>query len=225
MPYVQYHDTTYSPAGLWNLNGSLADSSGNGFTLTVEAGTIRYTDVYPGLRGALLDGATRLVYSTADATLQILGDVTLEMLLIPLTRTVTGKYMCCNASGTGSSVNVLYSVGMSSGSWEWQSHHGTNVNDIYDIDNNPALMTLNHIAVTRTSDVVQNYLNGVAWGAASSALTTPTGGSDSEFRIGSAGTSAPTCIIASVKVIASALTATQIKGEYNNTLGNFYGYL
>jgi len=231
MPYAKYHDTTYSPAGLWQLNNDLTDASGNGFTLTVDAGTVRYTDVYPGLRGIIFDGSTRLIYNAATATLQITGDVTLEMLFIPLTRTITGKYLSCNASGgSAGSDNYLYSVGfntsVSSGSWEWQSQHGTNTSDTYDIPNNPTLNALNHVAVTRTSNVVQNYLNGVAWGAASSGLTTPTGGSISKFRIGgSSGVNGPTCIIASVKVIASALTSAQVKSEYNNTLGNFYGYL
>lgn len=226
MTYVNYHDTTYSPVGLWNFNNVLTDSSGNGHTLTVDSGTALYTDILPGLRGVYLAGDTRLIYSTAVSPLIIPGDVTLEMLILPLTRTATGKYLSCNEDpGNGSIANTQYSVGMNSGSWEWQSQHGTNVNDTYDIDNNPTLMTLSHIAVTRTSNVVQNYLNGIAWGAASSVLTTPTGGSISKLRLGAFGVNAPSCIMASVKIIASALTATQVKGEYNNTLGNFYGYL
>lgn len=232
MAYVNYHDTTYSPVGLWNLNGTLNDSSGNGFNLTVEAGTERYSDIFPGVRGFNFDGSTRLVYNTTGTSLQITGSMTIEFLVVTRARASSTFVSYTTPSASTSSDNTLYSVGMDStvngGSLFWRSHHGTLVADSYTINNNPGPLVLNHFAVTRTSNVIQFYLNGTVLGSASSALTAATGGTNSKLRIGSAVTSfqpVQASILASVKVLASALTADQIRGEYNNTLGNFYGNL
>ena len=67
-------DTTYSPVGLWNLDGNLTDSSGNGNDLTEQTGTAQFTS-YMGKQWWYADGATILSAGTA-AELNVTGDCT-----------------------------------------------------------------------------------------------------------------------------------------------------
>lgn len=225
---VQYHDTTFSPVGLWQFNESFNDSSGSAFTLTAETGTVAYGDIFPGVKGVILDGATTLVYNTSTATLGRTGDITIEMLL-NLNAYTASKFLVSysNSAAGGSTTNALYAIEMLNGSTEltFMQENGSNVaSRTSTFTNRPTLNTLCHFAMTRVSNVINLYLNGVLV-ETSSALTTPTGGGSSVFRVGSQsgrGT-APACTIASLKVVASALTGTQIAQEYNLTLGRYYG--
>lgn len=225
---VQYHDTTHSPVGLWQFNESLADTSGNGFTLTVETGAVTYGDIFPGVKGVNLDGTTTLVYNTSTATLGRTGDITVEMLL-NLSAYTTTKFLISyagNGSG-GSAANALYLIEMLNSSTEFtvmQENSSNAASRTSTFTNRPPLNTLCHFAMTRISNVIRIYLNGVLV-ETSSALTTPTGGSSSVFRVGAASNrgTAPACSIASLKVVASGLTGSQVTAEYNRTLGRFYG--
>src|ERR1700733_858646 len=102
MTIIHRHDTTYSPVGLWQLNGTLNDTSGNGFNLTVESGTARYADMLPGFQSFLVS-ATRLVYNTSGTSLAITGDMTVECLFrsaIPVSTTFFAGYAGGSGSGT-----------------------------------------------------------------------------------------------------------------------------
>ena len=226
MGLVNYHDTTFSPAGLWNLNNDLTDASGNGFTLTIGAGTERYADISPGVRGLVLDGSTYAKLTSFNSTLGITGDLTIELLLNPGINTqpsVMVAHVGATSGGT-SADNYLYQLQVSSFplqkfSWE----NGTRSSQAYNIFDLPPQSGLFHWAVTRASNVVQFYLNGRAIGAASSALGAPAGGGTGTFKLGGDSTTegAPS-ILASVKVIASALSAANVKAEYIKTLGGLY---
>lgn len=226
---VQYHDSTFSPVGLWQFNETFNDTSGNAFNLTAETGTVAYGDIFPGVKGVILDGVTTLVYNTSTATLGRTGDITIEMLL-NLNAYTASKFLVSysNSSSGGSTTNALYAIEMlNTGSTEFtfmQENGSNSASRTSTFTNRPTLDTLCHLAVTRTSDVIKVYLNGVLV-ETSSALTTATGGGSSVFRVGSHSSrgSAPACVIASLKVVASALTGTQIAQEYNLTLGRYYG--
>lgn len=231
MAYVNYHDRTYNPVGLWQLNGNMNDSSGNAFTLQVGAGTERYSDLFPGVRGMHFDGSTRLQTVSFQASLLLQADMTIEFLVISRSR-ATGTYVSFSSTSTsGAGDNTQYSLGYDTtngASLFWRSHHGTLVADSYTINNNFSPLVVNHVAATRTANVIQFYLNGLVLGSASTALTSPASGSSGTFRIGSGVSgfsTVPAGIVASVKLCSFALTADQIRGEYNNTIGNFYGNL
>jgi len=235
---IGLHDTTYGPAGLWQFNGNLNDSSGNGYHLTVDSGTVVYTSMCPGLVGVRLS-ALRLKAALANNLLRITGDVTIEM-LCQLEADSVGSVVGSNAfvsftggqDDTSSSLNYLYHVAINEGRLlRWFSEHGTGVNDTYDVTAQalPPLKQVFHLAVTRTSNVIQWYVNGRPFGPPSSALTAPTDGSAAQLFVGgSGGTSPVVCSdrsIASLKITAAALAAEQIKASFNRTAGKFYGTL
>jgi len=220
------HDTTFSPAALWQLNETLADTSGNGFDLTITGGpTTQYADIYPSVRGLyLLSGATIAHTTTTPAALQISGDVTIECLVDFTLRNVSKPFFGCDGSVASSTNNRLYGVEFdSSGFPKWTQQHGTQdstggsftCTDMYP----PRLC---HFAVTRISNVVQFYCNGLPLGSPSGTLTAPTGGSASVFHLGQGATPAGEGIVRSLKVIASGLSAAQVKAEYNRCLGTVF---
>ncbi len=227
MTTIHRHDTTYSPVGLWQLDGTLNDTSGNGFNLTTDAGTARYADIFPGIPG-LLVSASRFIYNTTGTSLAITGDMTIECLFrsaAPVSTTFFAGYAGGSGSGTQAN-NILYSMFIPSGLFglSWTQESGSGSPTSYNLTDHVIPRTyLCHVAATRASNVIRFYLNGRTFGAASSALTTPDGGTTSVFRIG--GDAAQNAVqgnIASLKVVASALSASQIAGEFNLTLGSYY---
>lgn len=225
MGLIQKFDVTHSPVGLWQFGGDLTDSSGNGFTLTVETGTARFTNTM-GLVGLVIS-ATTLFRNNFEASLNITGNLTIEMLLALQSYTTGRTLVSHSASGDASSVsNLAYGVSITTGpALTFKSESGTGVDASYSINDLPP-RTLCHFAVTRSTNVIQFYLNGQTMGAASSALTAPTGGTSGRFRVGMVADTtenAPDCSIFSLKVVNSALSAAQIAAEYNRTLGTFFG--
>jgi hypothetical protein len=105
-----YHDTTHSPIALWQLNGSLADSSGNGHNLSVLAGTERYCELWPDLRGFHFDGVTRLGIGSFVSALGVTGALTLECILLMASRTLqtNARFFDHSAAGETSATNALY---------------------------------------------------------------------------------------------------------------------
>jgi hypothetical protein len=237
-----YHDTTFSPVLLCQFNDTLADTSGNGLNLVVDAGTVNsgsYVNVVSGdacLRGLSFDGATRLKHAS-DPRLQITGDITVEFILVlketPQPESTVAPIVTYTGGvdDTSSTVNYLWHTYVDDALLPaWFSEHGVGVNDSF-IGTAPVrgVDQLQHFAVTRTSNVIRFYSNGVQVGAASSALTTPTDGSASLLFVGGTGGTGSTerfytrFYMSSLKVIASALTAAQVKSEYNRTLGGRLG--
>ncbi len=221
------HDTTFSPVALWQLNETLSDTSGNGFDLAITGGpTTQYADIWPSVRGLyLLSGATLAHTTTTPAGLQISGDVTIECMVDFTLRNVSKPFFGCDGSVASSTNNRLYGVEFdSSGFPKWTQQHGTQ-------DSSGGSFTctdmfppkLCHFAVTRISNVVQFYCNGLPLGSPSGSLTAPTGGSASVFHLGQGATAAGEGIVRSMKVIASGLSAAQVKAEYNRCLGNVFG--
>lgn len=224
------HTLIYDPVGLWQFNETLNDTSGNAFNMTVSSGTERYTDIYPGVRGIGLN-TTRLIYNTFTSTLAITGDITLECLLYLRAYPITGfeaGIVTHAAAGETSGDNVLYAMQLdgASGALSWLSESGSGTNAPFTRDMGPGL-GLSHIAATRISNVVQLYVNGRAQGAASSALTAPTGGGNGRLVVGypDVGFFAPEGVMSSLKICNVGLSAAQIASEYNATLGPLYGYV
>ncbi len=229
-----YLQNDYGPVGLWNFNGTMRDSSPSQLDLSIGSGNERYTEVSPGMRGFRFDGATSLLKNTPGTVLQITGDVTVQAILIPYVS--SQGYVCAYiGAGTGSTNNALYSMICNGGPpWLetfWQT--GTNSNQVWpsgaSASKNAGFVFGQpmHHAVVRSGNTALLYANGVLAGPPSAGLTAPTDGSLSIFRVGSL-TSAAVFFnggLTSLKVCRQALTASQIRDEYNKTLGNIYGYL
>lgn len=226
---VQGHDTTHSPVGLWQLAGNLNDTSGNSFTLTVETGTSRFVPIFPTLKGFYFDGSTALWHNVSAATLRITGDMTFECLFMLEAVTAAAYWFSHTAGGETSDTNQQYGLQFNLTTFPaiaWIQESGAGVNSSYGGANNyMPLGRICHMAVTRTANVIQPYLNSRAWGSPSATLTTPDGGATGRLRLGGDSVTRIRGVMASAKLIASALTANQIKAEYNRTLGDFYGLL
>jgi len=228
-------DTTHNPVGLWNFNESLSDLSGNGYTLTASTGTVRYCPLLSGLGGALFGTATGLYYNVGGSLLSITGDMTLEVMVqLGAVLSGTSDAIVCYSSNTAvnSNDNANYGITLNAtnkyGGYRYFHQHTTLTTAQYsptDIGVDYELPVL--IGFTRISNVIQFYRNGLPVGTASSALTAPSGGSNSRLRIGSLTDSSELLagIIGGVKIIPSGLTAAQMKVEYNKTFGPSLGYV
>jgi hypothetical protein len=231
----RYHDTTHTPVALYNFDGVITDSSGNARDLTLEAGTSRFSRIL-GLRGFYFDGSTRLFRNAADAGLRITGDMTLEMVMTwdvdpPGTGVNADVYPVSHGGDSAlddTPNNFLYSVyGRTPSVTEglrYFAEGAAGVNIIHDIDDPPAAVgAYHHLALVRSSDDVTFYCDGIILGVASVGLAAPTDGVDGRLRVGGLGDGTPgrhwTGIIASLKIIGSALTAGQVETEYDRTLG------
>jgi hypothetical protein len=226
-----YHGFDYAPVGLWQLNGNLLDSGPNGFHLSVETGSERYTNVAPGIRGASFDAATKLIYNVTGSALQITGDVTLECIVVASLTTAVQSVVSYSGNTDVAADNFLYSIYTNPpGHLEyfWENAGGVNQDFLLPIAGLPTAQPV-HLAAVRSNNVVRFFVNGLPQGSPSSGLTAATGGTAAVFRIGGSGTTAGESpwngAVASVKVIASALSAAQVKDEYNRTLGHLYGFL
>lgn len=225
------HDLTHGPVGLWQLDGDLLDSSGNGFDLGVEFGFARRAPLPGGkISGVMFDGSTALVYSVSEASLRITGNMTVEC-LVEWNNTAPGMATNANArivshTGAGPSDNEidnqLYSFGPSpTPGYRYFAETGPlGTNILYDTSNATSPMGLMHLAMTRDEGVIRYYVNAQQIGT-SAVLATPSGGSNGRFRIGANdGLTVPIlAVVASVKLLSSALTAQQIADEYGRTLG------
>lgn len=231
MTQARPFDLTHNPVGLWNFAGNLSDSSGNGFDLTAEQGTARYAQMLPGINGLHLDGATTLWHNVADTDLAIPGDLTVQVMARLLNESATDARLVAYVSNTsaGENDNTLYSYGLSSVSvyrYQYQHRSGAFVQRSYETtaDGSDFLGPV-LLGVTRIGNVIQQYRNGLPFGAPSSALVAPTGGFNARFKIGGgvATTAEPIAIIGGVKLCISALTSDEMKAEYNRTLGRALG--
>lgn len=223
------HDTSDAPVALYQLAGSLVDTGSGATALTANSLT-QYCELWPGLKGWDGLGGNGFHSTVVDpAALALTGDMTIAAFVRSpdnLRGLGTARSIICfdtNAGGTLAS-NILYSIGISSGGFpQWIQQHGSNTSDIFTLTTDIFPSGLFHLAVTRISNVIQMYVNGLPLGAASSALTTPTGGTASSFRFGTQGGAPLAVALASVEVIASGLTAAQIKAKYNKTFGPVFG--
>ena len=228
--HVRAHSDRLRPLGLWQFSADslLTDSSGNSYTLTVETGTERYTRINTHLHAFFFDGATSLWHNAAVAALRITGDVTFMCLWVLDTAVALAPWVSHLASGEGEAQNILYRFGFTSGTYgtQWLTESGAGVDSSYSIDSHMSPPgQLCHVAVTRTSDVIQMYQQGRTFGDASTALTTPTGGADGRHRLGSTGSTHIRGAMASAVLYNRALSAQEIRDEYHYTMGQAHGFI
>lgn len=215
----------HSPVGLWNFEGNLNDSSGNGFTLS---GTpIRYLTNEKDFFDGVVIGE-ELTRPSRDDALAITGALTIEV----VGRFFNHSTSCfiCSIGNSGESLedNINYSCYISSTSqiyalWEYGS--GSNVSVSSDSNIIPIGIPC-FLAITRSSDnpaQVSFFVNGESVGTGSA--TAAAGGTASTccFRVASSNTSGSIfygAAFSSLKIIPSQLSQDQIKQEYNRCLGN-----
>jgi hypothetical protein len=240
---INYHDTTYSPLGLWQLSGNLNDSSGiSNHHIGLQAGTQRYTNMGPGMRGAMFDGSTLFLSTGSVPTNMVLtGAATVEFIANfspPSTAVAQVPFQLAGVTGdVNGSENFLFeyivnSTGMIT--YFAELNAGTNIQ--YDFTSASVQWNeVAHYAMTRdSSGVVRVYVNGSKL-ETSLALSLPNTGtvatSSARIHIG-ADSAAGFAIgpspckntsISSVKLIGRQLSDEEVYTEYQRTLGGLCG--
>jgi len=221
---AQMHDLTHSPVVLYNFeSGSeLVDSSGNGLDLDTEVGTPRYADLISGISMVDLDGSNLRRSSSNDSELNITGAVTVE--LFAINRNSTGGIAISYQGGDTQFWDARVAATEKYGTG-YRKSGGSFVEVASDVTwaRGPELQ---HFAVTRASDgkTYKFYVNGVLKDT-EVAANTPQSGTDSAVNIGANRLNAARFngFVGSIKVVASELSADDIKAEYNRTLGPLLG--
>lgn len=220
---AQYLDTTHTPAALYEFDGDLVDSSGNGLDLSMGTGTAIYgpAPVTDGL-GAFFQ-ASRAQRGSFDASLQILTALTLEAMVFPGAVHSADAYIASfNGSGDTEAVNILYNMMLTSGNRLRYLHEaGAGVDHGITFNVSIPLGQWSHLAITRDSagTGINAYVNGILRGSTTLGAA-PTGGGSSQLQVGQfiGGTFPFTGMLSSVKIIAAELNATQVLAEANRAL-------
>jgi hypothetical protein len=235
---MRYHTADANTVGLWHGFGNLNDSSGNGFNLTIAAGTERYGGIGYGLQGFVFDGATFLHHNTNETALNIVGDITIEALVSVITQpSGPGAAAVCTygqAGETGANDNYYWSMfagnaavggksnmaGVTTTTMLWEHSAGTNVQ--LDGDILTPLNEVHHWSWVRTGTSAKQYIDGFLQ-KTFTGLTLPTlGGAPTQvFTIGGGEGSVFffTGIIASVKISNVARTEPYLRRDAIRCLG------
>jgi hypothetical protein len=204
----------HSPLGLWNFEENMLDDSGNDFDFTVSAGTERYTSIR-GMMGFRFDAATRLHHNVTGTSLEILGDVTMHLILCSNAFSGTQRYFHYTGGGETEANNGLYGNGNISGQQLTslsEKDGGTNIE--YTVSS--AALNVGELILfttVRENNQITYYLDGVQVGDTSSGLDAPTGGTTSVLTLGNATANGT---IVSAKIIDSALTTAQVYEEFRS---------
>jgi hypothetical protein len=204
--------------GLWNFENDMLDSSGNSFDLTVQAGTERYA-LANGLKGFRFDGSTTIQHNVTETALQIVGDITAEMLVRYYTYSLASRERLIRygAAGDLENANILYSLETNTDATKlnYFCEYDAGVDVEYEVDVGIWIEELMHVVVVRDSNKITFYINGEQQGATSTTLTAPTGSSLGIFTVGE--NQEFEGIVCCVKILDTALTAEQVYDEYKRT--------
>lgn len=222
------------PAGSPNIRlalneHSLADTSGNGLNASLSAGTERYSWLTPTNGAFNFDGSTGLVVNGAQPLLALTGDMTLIFAGIIRAKTGAIQFMIGYASIPETEAdNTLYSMFYNAdGSVSFISESGAGVNFTHTVNSWAEVGQPFLGGFTRSNNRIQFYLNRSELDAPSAAGPTPTGGSNSRFRIGAReGGDLPFGgVINGVVVYPFAITLAQWRAMFNATMGPLYGFV
>lgn len=238
------HDLTHSPVGLWQFNGDLLDSSGNGYDLQYFSGAFAYAEAYadilPGLLAydVPLAGSSRagavLRTSLVVPSLNILGDLTLLAVVSRAETSTQGGWIAGSRGEwdlNSEAHNSLYSLRIDypRNRLEYFAETGAGTDIRYTISTEVLGSAPSHYVMRRESNEVSFFVNGVQRGATSSGLAAPSGGTSARFCVGGVidnfASSAASAregfagCISSLKVVASALSDVEILAEHNRCLG------
>ena len=227
-PAIGSLDTTNTPVGLWLFDDDLTDSSGNGLTLTAEAGTASYTEL-GGKTWIHFDGALRLIEATTAASLAILGDMTCTVVmkwLVPPSTTAQYIVNKGDAGDAAENTNANYVLYQSSTLLKYLHEYGVGTNSTIAQITTPTTTHLFSspfmLTMVRDGTNILMYIGAQLMSTTSVSGQTPTGGGSGDLYIGddSDGSDFLTdCLISGVKITASALSAAQVKAEYELVFG------
>jgi hypothetical protein len=173
------------------------------------------------LRALKFDDNTAYRHNVTGTALEITGDITVSVILLAENAPALDYVFAYTANAETEASNNLYCLRRldNKETLGWFTEQGGGGDTTFTFEA-ATTTTAQLLTVVRDSNVVTLYIDGVQAGASSGSLTAPTGGTSAVFNIGAFGTttsSAFTGAIACVKVIDSALTASQVFAEYETT--------
>jgi hypothetical protein len=227
-----YLTIRYSPMVLYNFNGTLEDFSGDGYNLSLGAGTERYMTI-DGFTGFYFSGTEYLSKSFENPFINF-GAITIEsIILLPETFTTNaGSIAICGGNTESSSGNQTWgllsnSTTVSGTRIQYLAEYGSGTNITF---NSTAPFTVGeicHATLTRDSSgtIVKCYINGKLF-STSGVLNAPNGTTTCNLIVGADVSGSNNLlngtVLFSVKVINSQLTDDQILEEYNYSIGKFW---
>ena len=236
----QNHDTTHSPVALWQLDGDLLDSSGNGHTL-VPAGLATHATDANYVASGLVPGKKALAcqnmcLQNTGSAFHILGDITVLMLIFDdgVIRTNSQNIIAWSTYGPATGVNnTSYNLLFGNSSTydgKYLAYHehgsaGSPTGPIFIVPGH-SVRTRNfyewsHLVMRRESNVYTIFINGVNVGS-SGTVTAPDGGGSSTLQIAGFLDVASydfQGLLQSVKIVSGSLTDAQIVAEAERCLG------
>lgn len=212
-----------SPVGLY-LGADLTDSSGNGYTLTVNTGSVSHVSMF-GKDWFYLNDC---VLTNSNAAFQIAGDVTIFFQFIRLREYTSSEFFayCGNETGGNSIYNHQWAVWSNGTVWAFTHQHSTKTG----VTVGPAAPLKNganggphSMCMVRdaTANTVKYYLDGVEI-ESDSYGTDADGGSSTQLYIGgsSAGTFlAKSMLMRNIWIKGEALSAANVLAKHNTAFG------
>lgn len=226
-----FQATLFSGSG--SRNPFLQNSFGNSMIGQLGAGQ----DALLGSGGVEFshDGIALVSYkrSVHDVLLKVTDAITIDCIT---SGDHTGTIVSFGETAVGESNNTLYEVFLSSASgpgMRWEVGSGPTLIEFTDVNNVLPSRTIQHLTVTRSAGsdpVVKIYINGSLTATSAAFVgSSPTGGTTSRLKVGNGNTPSSVFLndttLMSLKIIASELTADQVKHEHNVTLGYTFGRL
>jgi hypothetical protein len=224
---LNLHPNITGTVGLWQLQNSLADTSGNGLDLSVAAGSATYSTLSGSIVGFDFN-KTRTLTAPINAALQLGGEITVQCLIKLRDNNVATWLMCYPGTSVNSELYHWYQNGVLSyadinNNTSGGSHLGP---PYYDVTN--LYPSVFEIAVRKTSLGSNNYLvetfvNGIKVASGFSGFTvqgiTPSG-TEQLWIGGYHGGSELDGVIASLRILNYARSDANLQADNAYTTGH-----
>ncbi len=200
--------------GFWQFDGDLTDDSGNGLTLTANAGTVRFATI-DGLQTFFPADGQFLERVVHDADLTLLGVLTINILAYFVGQDAASKkYLLFESPGEAEVDNTLYMLQDQSPNHEMQytQEFGGGVNETFDTETPPGMGAFHLYTLTRDGlgNGVKLYVDGVET-YSETRTNAPTGGSTSVLTLVAAATGFYAGLMISAEEASAATVLAQAR--------------
>lgn len=236
--------SNYSPIGLWQFNETLDDTSGlQQPPFSINRGSVKYTDINPGVKALVCGGPTglvlRLPHTGVASLLRTPGDISVQMIVQQTSETLSdaagsspllgyrGRLRTVTGNDADNSLWGIFQGPDGVQDWYTEAVGGAGFSAFVLSPRvpPPGVRTL-LLGARRAAGVVQHFLDGKPLGSVASGAT-PGGGSSGVFWLGGQTaaneSAAPQMVISSLKICNNAMSDAQFLDDYNASLGQVYG--
>lgn len=216
---VNLHPLISGTVGLWQLQSSLADASGNGNTLAVVSGSAAYATLSGSVVGFDFD-ATRRLEAPLAAVLQLGGEFTIQFLIIE--RAVnTQTFVQCQVPA-GASLYAFYSSGAAKYAYADQHVNANLSPDLVLFNQTPNVnqWTLRRRSTGGANYIVELFVNGILQGSTLVTTTNTAATTERLFVGGFSGGPNLNAIVTSLRILNFARTDVDVASDYAYVLGS-----